>query len=81
MMWGYGYGDGSMWWMVGIQVLVAAVVIVGIGFAVIAMRRSDSFSGRGNSPRAILEGRFARGEIDEQEFQRRTDLLSRPDPR
>jgi putative membrane protein len=76
MMWGYGYG--SMWWMVVIQVLIAAAVIGAIAFAVILARRVESSdTGRG-SPRAILEGRFARGEIDEQEYQRRTTLLSHP---
>jgi len=76
MMWGYGYG--SMWWMVVVQVLIAAVVIGGIAFAVIVVaRRADpSLPPGGSSPRTILERRFARGEIDEQEFQRRSSLLT-----
>ncbi len=79
MMWGYG-GYGSMWWMIVVQVLIAAVVIAGIAFAVFALaRRADPVASAGpGSPRAILQGRLARGEIDEQEFQRRSSLLMKP---
>ncbi len=79
MMWGYG-GYGSMWWMIVIQVLIVAVVIAGIAFGVIVLaRRADPVASAGaGGPRAILEGRLARGEIDEQEFQRRATLLARP---
>jgi putative membrane protein len=76
MMWGYGYG--SMWWMVVIQVLIATVIIAVIGFVVVVARRAQPFPGDGRTPRAILERRFARGEIDEQEYQRRASLLSHP---
>ncbi len=79
MMWGYG-GYGSIWWMIAVQALIAAVVIAGSAFAVILLaRRADPVVPLGaNSPRSILEGRLARGEIDEQEFQRRSSLLIKP---
>ncbi len=78
MMWGNGYNSGFSWWMMGGEVLVAALVIAGIIFAVMfAVRRPEPASAAsGIDARAILEGRLARGEIDEQEFQRRTSLLS-----
>lgn len=78
MMWGNGYGGGFSWWMMGGQALVATLVIAGIVFAVLLVgRRSEPFPmSSGNSARAILEARLARGEIDEQEFQRRSCLLS-----
>ncbi len=78
MMWGNGYGGGFSWWMMGGEVLLAALVIAAIAFAVflVARRADPSPVSSGNSPRAILEARLARGEIDEQEFQRRSCLLS-----
>ncbi|MHB8487610.1 MAG: SHOCT domain-containing protein [Candidatus Dormibacteria bacterium] len=78
MMWGNGYGGGFNWWMMGGEALVAILVIVGVVFAVVLATRGPrpSQSSPGADARAILEARFARGEIDEQEFQRRSSLLS-----
>jgi putative membrane protein len=66
------WDGGWMWlWMV-FMVLVWAALIV---FGVWAVRRfTDRSSG---SARRILEERFARGEIDADEFQRQRDLLGR----
>ncbi len=67
MMWGYG-GWGALWMLlfwVGVIVLI-----------VWAVRRSGSSTPQ-RSPRAmeILEERYARGEIDHDEFQtRRAEL-------
>ncbi len=77
MMWGNDYGGGS-WWMMAGEALVAALVMAGIVFAVIwfARQANPAPLSSGNSALAILEGRLARGEIDEQEFQRRSSLLA-----
>ena len=74
-MWGYGYGGGMTWWMVVVDVLVAALVIAGIVALVGIVTRQ--FSPRaGSDARQVLEQRFARGEIDEDEFRRRLTALS-----
>jgi putative membrane protein len=78
MMWGNGYGGGFSWWMMGGEALAAGLVIAGIVFALLLVTRraEPSPMSSGNNARAILEARLARGEIDEQEFQRRSSFLS-----
>jgi putative membrane protein len=71
MWWGSGYG----WiWM-----LLSWVVIIGlVVWAVTALSGRDA-RGRNGPPSArhILDERFARGEIDEEEYRRRRDELER----
>jgi putative membrane protein len=78
MMWGNGYGGGFSWWMMGGEALVATLFIAGIVFAVrlVTRRAEPSQVSSGNNARAILETRLARGEIDEQEFRRRSSVLT-----
>jgi len=68
---GFGIGGGFMWffWILLIVVVVWAV-------------RAMSFAGRSGSdsdksPLEILRKRFARGEIDEEEFERKRKLLEK----
>jgi len=72
----WGWNDLSWWAMAIWMVVFWSLVIVGIVLAVRALprtwRRDDDHGG----PRDILEERFARGEIDEDEFKRRRELLS-----
>ncbi len=87
MMDGFGVGGfGAMWFfwfliLVGVVALVFAVVRLASGSS---RQRSDtSDSGqprslaRGNA-RAILEERYARGEIDTEEFSERLSHLAGP---
>jgi putative membrane protein len=73
----YGYGDVGSWWMVLIAVLIPALVIAAIVVAVIYVSRAahPAHVDRANTARSILEERFARGEIDEDEFKRRLTTL------
>lgn len=68
---GFGFGGGFMW-------LFWVLLIVGIAWAVKVTafpdRRSD---GADKSPLEILQERLARGEIDEEEFERKRKLLGR----
>jgi putative membrane protein len=71
------YGYGGAWWMVLIDVLIPVLVIAAIVVAVIYVWRAVTPSHRGgaSNARSILEERFARGEIDEDEFKRRLTTL------
>lgn len=82
---GYGYGMmgpgmmggfGMMGFMGFFWVLVLGLII----WAVVAVTRrsgeSDSSSGRGESALEILKRRYARGDVDKEEYEaRRKDLV------
>ena len=77
MMW---YSNGNSW--VGWVVMSLMMLIFWGGLiALVAWlvrtprRRGDDATLSDKSPLAILEGRFARGEIDEEEFHKRRDTL------
>lgn len=77
MMWWY---DGIGWggWVVMTLIMVAFWSLV--VFAVIAMFRGDrdsrTYQGpRGDDPMQILDERFARGDIDSDEYHARQDAL------
>lgn len=68
---GYGGAMGWMWlwWIVGLAVLVLLV-------RAMAKAGGTSGSGRGeDSPETILKRRYARGEIDRNEYEHRLDDL------
>lgn len=69
MMWGYGAGWG---WMMGLGMLVFwGTIIFLVVWSVSRFSRPAS-----TDARRILEERFARGEIDEEEFHKRGALMS-----
>ncbi len=80
----YGYSDGWGWgaWVaMGLMMLVFWGLVAAV---VIAIFRSPTHRGEGPPPppakaeddaMAILDQRFARGEIDADEYTRRRDLL------
>jgi putative membrane protein len=77
MMWRYGNGGDMTWWMVLFAVLVVALLIAGMVALVLFIVRQSADTGPGVSDaRRVLEERFARGEIDEEEFRKRASLLS-----
>jgi putative membrane protein len=61
-------GDGVGW-----LVFLAAIVVL----AVVLVRQYRGPATSGRSARAVLDERFARGEIDEEEYRRRRDALQR----
>jgi len=80
--WGHhGMMGGSGWLMGPIMMLLFLALVVGV--VVLAVRWSGGVGGDmggslrqgGSRDRAILEERFARGEIDEEEFRKRRQAL------
>jgi putative membrane protein len=79
------WNDGSGWWMALVMVVFGAVLLGVIVWAVATVTRSHpaavapsvpaAASTRESSARAILDERFARGEIDAAEYEERRRLL------
>jgi putative membrane protein len=69
MLDGHGLGGGFMWlfWILLIAVIVWALKATAFS--------SGKPEGTDKSPLEILKDRFARGEIDEEEFERKRKLL------
>jgi putative membrane protein len=78
-MMGYGAGMGfGGWLMMGFTFLVFwGAVVVFVVWLVRSNRGDTSLRGTGPAGHAeeVLAERFARGEIDEQEYQRLRDVL------
>lgn len=81
MMWGYGNGMGWGGWLLMSLIMVAfwALVIFGI----VALFRGTRDPGTRDrrmerGPQQILDERFARGEIDAEEYRARRSVLSPP---
>lgn len=63
-----GFGGGFMW-------IIWILVIVAVVWLVIAVSRQDR-SSREPSPREILDRRYARGEIDQETYERMRSELN-----
>lgn len=72
-MWPYMGGMGwwmVIWWVFGIAILVLLVWLI--------VRAVSGAPGRAeDSPEQILKRRYARGELDREEYQRRLEDLRR----
>lgn len=72
-------GWGGLLWLVVVALLLAAVVFAVVRLVVVPVVEStDPFGERptADPARAALRERFARGEIDEAEFERRLAVLA-----
>lgn len=72
-----GWGVGA-WLMMGLGMLVFwSLVVAGIVVVVRALgRRDDGRPDEAESARRILDERFARGELTEEEYRSRRDLIA-----
>ncbi|MDQ2790907.1 MAG: hypothetical protein DLM60_04070 [Pseudonocardiales bacterium] len=83
MMWWYGHGMSGWGYalMTASMVLFWALVIFGVVALVRYLGRGEGPTASRPTPEQVLAERFARGDIDEQEYHRRLDALrDRPRP-
>ena len=74
---GMGWGGPVMW----ILWILLAVIIFWVLKSLFSGGDNDSQDNPVTTPMEILQERFALGEIDEEEFQRRRDLLKQSNSR
>lgn len=72
--------DGFSWAMLVLMLILVAAVVVAVvallrGATPLAPKRGAAAGGRGQEARTILQERFARGEIDEDDFRARMRAL------
>ena len=75
----YWHYPGTMGWAggIGMLVLMALVLAALVTLAVVLGRRGPRPPTPGDTARRILDERFARGEIDQEEYEHRRDALMR----
>ena len=69
------HGDWSWWGWLWMSLSMIAFWGILIWAAVLLFRRGDDGHAVGSDPDSVLADRFARGEIDEEEYRRRRDVL------
>jgi putative membrane protein len=77
MGWGGGWGWGG-WFAMGLMMLVFwGLIIIGVIAIIRSWRpgQHDAGGGRSDALR-LLDERFARGEIDEEDYRKRRGLLT-----
>ncbi|MEV4143774.1 SHOCT domain-containing protein [Amycolatopsis sp. NPDC049691] len=76
----YWHYPTTMGWAGGIGMLVLMALVpaalVAVAVAVVLARRAPQPPTPGDTARRILDERFARGEIDQEEYERRRDALT-----
>jgi putative membrane protein len=68
---------GAGWWMMGVGFLSWALMIVLVVWLVVRVTGHRPSSGGAESAEELLRRRFASGEIDAEEFERRMEVLRR----
>ena len=71
--WGGGYGMGG-WWGIGFAVLFA---VLAVGALLLLVRPGRGSRRKENTALRILEERYARGELEAEEFEQRRKALRR----
>ncbi len=70
-----GYGGGGMFLMMGFGFLIFLLLIV-LAFKLIKHNSHSNFSLSNNSALNILNDRYAKGEIDEEEYTKKKIILN-----
>lgn len=73
-MMGFGYGMGALFSILGL--LVNILIVIGIVYLVVRLVRGNEAPGAGErTPEKILAERYARGEISDEEYRHRIEVL------
>jgi putative membrane protein len=71
-----GHMSGGWWWVMGIGWLLVVAIIAALAFVLIRSVAAGQRSATGaGGPLDTLTERFARGEIDEDEYRQRREVL------
>ena len=66
--------DGSGWWVMGLGMIVVTALVIALVYFLV--RESRRHGGRDRAGALdTLDHRFARGEIDEDEYRKRREIL------
>jgi len=76
MMWHDGWGAGG-WLVMGFMMLIFWALVIG-AVVWVARGRNQTPTQNSNYARQILDDRFARGEIDADEYRQRREHLTAP---
>jgi putative membrane protein len=68
-------GETGWWWVMGIGWLVFLAAVVSLVVLFLRQRPAHGDGDRRSRPEELLAERFARGEIDEEEYRRRRAAL------
>lgn len=74
------YGNGMGGWAMALMMLFNLLVwalLIGGGVLLFRSLRPDWSAGRTDTPQRLLAERYARGEIDDEEYRRRLEILRR----
>ena len=77
--WNDHYNDGAAHWFIGMPIMALTIALI-VWLVITALRKNThspltTVTTQSSSALHVLEERFARGEIDEEEFKKRSDVL------
>jgi putative membrane protein len=77
MMWWHGNWNGWAWLAMSASMIVFWGLVIWAVLRVVSSTGGNTVGRPANEPEQILRERFARGEIDAEEFEHRRELLRR----
>ncbi len=69
----WGWHSGWAWFWMGLTMIIFWALVAWV--IVTLVRQGDSGGRESSDAQGLLDERFARGEIDEDEYRRRRDLI------
>jgi len=75
MMGGYGMGGFGFFMMIAVWLLIIVGIVFLIRWLAVSTKTAQSTPAAGETPVDILKKRYARGEIDKEEFEEKKKML------